>query len=68
MIYGYVRVSTKEQNLQRQLDALHEYGGVDKIKIKIDQASGKDFNRENYQLLKNEILRPRRHSCNKRVR
>ena len=57
MIYGYARVSTKKQNEDRQIEALTEYG-VDKKYIKIDRASGKDFNRENYLLLKNEILRP----------
>lgn len=56
MIYGYARVSTKKQNEDRQIEALTEYG-VDEKYIKIDKASGKDFNRENYLLLKNEILR-----------
>ena len=56
MIYGYVRVSTKEQNEQRQIEALTKYGVEGKY-IKVDKASGKNFNRENYQLLKNEILR-----------
>ena len=54
MIYGYVRVSTKEQNEDRQIEALKNYG-VDKIKI--DRLSGKDFNRPEYQLLRNELLR-----------
>lgn len=57
MIYGYARISTKKQNEFRQIEALTEYG-VDEKYIKIDKASGKDFNRENYLLLKNEILRP----------
>ena len=57
MMYGYARVSTKEQNEQRQIEALINYGVEEKY-IKIDKASGKDFNREKYQLLKNEILRP----------
>ena len=56
MIYGYARVSTKEQNEQRQIEALINYGVEGKY-IKVDKASGKNFNRENYQLLKNEILR-----------
>lgn len=54
MIYGYVRVSTKGQNEDRQIEALRNYG-VDKIKV--DKLSGKDFNRPEYQLLKNELLR-----------
>lgn len=57
MIYGYARISTKKQNEDRQIEALTNYGVEEKY-IKIDKASGKDFNRENYQLLKNEILRP----------
>lgn len=55
-IYGYARVSSKEQNLDRQLIALKEYG-VNENNIKFDKASGKDFNREGYQQLKNELLR-----------
>ena len=58
MMYGYARVSTaQKQNEARQIEALIAYGVEEKY-IKIDKASGKDFNRENYQLLKNEILRP----------
>ncbi len=48
MEYGYIRVSTKEQNEDRQVIALREYG-VDKIYM--DKQSGKDFNRPNYQKL-----------------
>ena len=47
-IYGYVRVSTKEQNEDRQLIALLEYG-VRRENILIDKQSGKDFNRPKYQ-------------------
>lgn len=58
MMYGYARVSTaQKQNEARQIEALIAYGVEEKY-IKTDKASGKDFNRENYQLLKNEILRP----------
>ncbi|WP_321835230.1 recombinase family protein [Clostridium butyricum] len=55
-VYGYARVSSKEQNLDRQIIALKEYG-VEEKNIKYDKQSGKDFNRESYQLLKNELLR-----------
>ncbi len=48
MEYGYIRVSTKEQNEDRQVIALREYG-VEKIYM--DKQSGKDFNRPNYQKL-----------------
>lgn len=56
-IYGYARVSTKEQNLDRQLQALKDYGVSDKDII-TDKASGKDFNRDGYLRLKNSLLRP----------
>lgn len=48
MEYGYVRVSTKEQNEDRQTIALREFGVS---KIYLDKQSGKDFNRLNYQKL-----------------
>lgn len=57
MIFGYVRVSSKEQNEERQLKALKEYCKELEYKnIYIDKESGKDFTRINYQKLKN-ILR-----------
>lgn len=46
MKYGYVRVSTKEQNETRQILSMQEQG-VDKIFM--DKQSGKDFNRPEYQ-------------------
>ena len=55
-IYGYCRVSSKEQNLDRQITALKEYG-VEERDIITDKQSGKDFNREGYQSLKNTLLR-----------
>lgn len=56
MIYGYCRVSTKDQNIDRQVKSLIDFG-VPAQNIKFDKQSGKDFNRENYQVLRNEILR-----------
>lgn len=49
-IYGYVRVSTKEQNEDRQLIALHDVGVLQK-NIYMDKQSGKDFNRPQYKKL-----------------
>lgn len=49
-IYGYVRVSTREQNEGRQLFAMREFG-VAQRDIYIDKQSGKDFNRPAYQEL-----------------
>lgn len=47
-VYGYVRVSSFDQNEERQLIALAE-AGVSKKKIYIDKQSGKDFDRPNYK-------------------
>lgn len=49
-IYGYVRVSTREQNEDRQVIALKEQGILEK-NIYIDKFSGKDFNRPQYKKL-----------------
>lgn len=54
-IFGYARVSSKDQNEARQLKVFKDYG-IDDRDIYIDKKSGKDFEREQYQLLKN-ILR-----------
>lgn len=47
-MYGYVRVSTKEQNEARQLVAMREYG-IEERYIVIDKQSGKDFERPGYK-------------------
>ena len=57
-VFGYARVSSKEQNLDRQIEALKEFGITDERDIIIDKASGKDFNREGYKLLTTQLLRP----------
>ena len=50
MEYGYMRVSTKEQNERRQLIALQEFG-VENSRIYVDKQSGKNFERAQYQWL-----------------
>lgn len=50
MTYGYVRVSTRDQNEARQLIALKDFG-VDDGCIFVDKLSGKDFNRPRYMEL-----------------
>ena len=50
MNYGYARVSTINQHLDRQIDELHKVGLLDS-QIFIDKESGKDFNRTNYKKL-----------------
>ena len=48
--FGYIRVSTREQNEARQVVALHDFGITDEY-IFMDKLSGKDFNRPAYQEL-----------------
>ncbi len=48
--YGYVRVSTKEQNVARQFEAMRNFP-VEEKNIVVDKFSGKDFNRPNYKKL-----------------
>ena len=55
--YGYARVSSRDQNLDRQIDALLGFG-VEEERIFSDKASGKDFCRPSYQRLMRR-LRPR---------
>lgn len=50
MEYGYIRVSAKDQNEDRQFKAMKE-AKIDINCIYIDRQSGKDFNREQYKLL-----------------
>ena len=54
--YGYARVSSTDQNLSRQIEALPALG-VDERNIIKDKASGKDLNRDGYQSLRNHMLR-----------
>jgi DNA invertase Pin-like site-specific DNA recombinase len=55
-IFGYVRVSSKEQNEDRQLKALKDYCKELKFhNIYIDKASGKNFQREQYIKLKEKL-------------
>ena len=49
-IYGYVRVSSRDQNEDRQMAAMYERG-IPKENIYLDKQSGKDFNRPMYQCL-----------------
>lgn len=55
-VYGYARVSTTEQNLDRQLEALSAYGVEDRHII-TDKCSGKSFDRPGYLTLKGQLLR-----------
>lgn len=54
--YGYARVSSREQNEDRQIEALTAFG-VPSENIIVDKCSGKDTEREGYQYLKRQILR-----------
>lgn len=52
--YGYARVSTSDQNLDRQYDALLDFG-VERRNIFADKASGKNFERPAYIKMKDAI-------------
>lgn len=54
--YGYARVSTKEQHLDRQIKALLDCG-VEERDIVTDKASGVSLDRDGYMALKNTMLR-----------
>ena len=54
MIFAYIRVSTKQQKIDRQYEEIKELG-VDDKHIYIDKESGKDFDRTNYQKLIRKI-------------
>lgn len=54
MVYGYVRVSSVDQNESRQLMAIREKG-VSRKNIYVDKLSGKDFNRPQYKKLKKQL-------------
>lgn len=54
--FGYARVSSREQNEDRQVEALKNFG-VSTENIIVDKCSGKDIEREGYQYLKRQILR-----------
>ena len=55
-IYYYARVSSKEQNLDRQIEAFKKIGADDR-EIICDKESGKNLNRSGYQALKTVMLR-----------
>jgi DNA invertase Pin-like site-specific DNA recombinase len=54
--FFYARVSTKEQNPDRQIQTFRELGATDR-QIIVDKESGKDTDRQGYQALRNTILR-----------
>ena len=54
--YGYARVSSREQNLDRQLIALRDFG-IEERDIIREKASGKTLDRNLYQTLRDQLLR-----------
>lgn len=56
VLYGYVRVSSKDQNIARQIEALTRFG-VEKKNIYVDKQSGKNFERIQYKKMMDK-LRP----------
>ena len=60
-VYGYNRVSTKEQHLDRGVINIEKFckeNGYELKKIYQDIRSGRDFNRERYIVMKEDVLRP----------
>ena len=55
MIYGYCRVSAKDQNLARQLEAMKSYKNIDETFC--DKQSGKSFDRPEYERLKSVVTK-----------
>ena len=56
MNYGYARVSSKSQNLDRQIEELKMFG-LSEAQLYVDCQSGKDFDRQAYRRLK-QVLQP----------
>lgn len=56
MKYGYIRVSTQEQNPERQIETMRREG-IDDNLIFVDKASGKNFSRPEYQALMRKVER-----------
>ena len=54
--YAYIRVSSKDQNIDRQVMAMEGIGLIKKQMI-IDYQTGKDFNRQNYRKLVKKLKR-----------
>lgn len=54
MKYGYVRVSSREQNIDRQMTAMKEQG-IAEEKIFMDRATGKNFNRKGYKRMMRKV-------------
>ena len=52
--YGYIRVSSKDQNEDRQRIAMREFGILDEL-VFVDKQSGKDFERPGYKRLMRKI-------------
>lgn len=57
MDFGYVRVSSRDQNPERQVKIMLEMGIEERI-IYVEKKSGHNFNRETYDMLVNQIMRP----------
>ena len=57
MDFGYVRVSTKDQNPARQIKILMDMG-IEERNIYVEKKSGHNFERERYDMLVNHIMRP----------
>ncbi|MGW2602734.1 recombinase family protein, partial [Streptomyces klenkii] len=55
-IFGYVRISSEDQNEGRQIEKMKELGIAERDII-VDKKTGSNMDRENYQMLKNHLVR-----------
>ena len=58
MVYGYARVSTREQNPDREIIAINRFcdsRGIAKVKVYVDKVTGKSIKRPEYQKIRRKI-------------
>ena len=58
MVYGYARVSTREQNPDREIIAIIRFCdsmGMANVKVYVDKSTGKNLNRPEYQKIRRKI-------------
>lgn len=58
MVYGYARVSTREQNPDREIIAINRFCdsmGMANVKVYVDKSTGKNLNRPEYQKIRRKI-------------
>lgn len=64
--YGYIRVSSKDQNIDRQVESLRQLKIEDKNMF-VDKQSGKNFERKNYQRMVKNCWREMKFTLNQLI-